>query len=153
MANIGTPLLQDLARAADSDDIRDQLSVLFTREVADDTEKMKNYSQLSGELRNGVRMMDIYIRELRTSHMFDEVVESIQILKQMQLDDMDKASRLLLIAREALVALIPAGCRKLSKNSDVEMLLLVCCQNSYIYQTVGLFHFPESVEIDWWLHN
>ncbi|GJT77617.1 hypothetical protein Tco_1044342 [Tanacetum coccineum] len=100
MANTGTLLLQDLARAADSDDIRDQLSVLFTREVADDTEKMENYRQLSGDLRNGVRMRDKYIRELRTSYMFDEVVESIQILKQIQLDDMEKASRLLLMARE-----------------------------------------------------
>ncbi|GKC17411.1 hypothetical protein Tco_1014193 [Tanacetum coccineum] len=100
MANTGTPLLQKLARAADSDDIRDQLSLLFTREVAEDTEKMEDYRRLSGELRNGVRMRDRYIRELRTSHMSDEVVESIQILKRVQLDDMEKAYRLLLMARE-----------------------------------------------------
>ncbi|GJV66822.1 hypothetical protein Tco_1482331 [Tanacetum coccineum] len=61
---------------------------------------MKNHRRLSGELRNGVRMRDIYIRELRTSHMSDEVIDSIQILKRMQLDDMEKASRLLLMARE-----------------------------------------------------
>ncbi|GKD24211.1 hypothetical protein Tco_1230425 [Tanacetum coccineum] len=100
MANTGTPLLQELARAADSDDIRDQLLVLFTREVAEDTEKMENYRQLSNQLRNDVRMRDKYIRELRTSNMSDEVVESIEILKWVQLDDMEKASRLLLMARE-----------------------------------------------------
>nr|GEV71919.1 hypothetical protein [Tanacetum cinerariifolium] len=85
IASTGTSLLQELARAIDYDDIRDQLSVLFTKET--------------------------------------------------------------------LVALIPAGCRKLSGNSDVEMLLLVCCQNSSIYQTAGLFHFLEFVDTDWWLHN
>ncbi|GJY36479.1 hypothetical protein Tco_0421857 [Tanacetum coccineum] len=100
IANTSTPLLQELARAADSDDIRDRLLVLLTREVADDTEKMENYRQLSGQLRNGVRMRDIYIRELWTSDMSDEVVKSIEILKRMQLDDMEKTSRLLLMARE-----------------------------------------------------
>ncbi|GKB08777.1 hypothetical protein Tco_0837089 [Tanacetum coccineum] len=72
MANTGTSLLQELARAADSDDIMDQLLVLFTREVVEDTEKMENYRQLI----------------------------CIEILKRVQLDDMEKASRLLLMARE-----------------------------------------------------
>nr|GEZ15157.1 hypothetical protein [Tanacetum cinerariifolium] len=90
MANVGTSLLQELARAAGSDDIRDQLVLLFSREVAEETEKMKNYHQLSGQLRNGVRMRDRYIRELRTSAMSDEVLESIEILKWVQLDDMEK---------------------------------------------------------------
>nr|GEZ98885.1 hypothetical protein [Tanacetum cinerariifolium] len=100
MANTDTPLLQELARTAESDDIRDQVLVLFTREVAEDTKKMENYRELSGQLRNGVRMRDRYIRELRTSDMSDEVVDSIEILKRVQLDDIEKASRLLLMARE-----------------------------------------------------
>ncbi|GJY74506.1 hypothetical protein Tco_0478937 [Tanacetum coccineum] len=131
MANTGTSLFQELSRAADSDDIKDQLLVLFTKEVAEDKEKMENYRQLSGQLRNDVKMRDRYIRELRTSDMSDEVVESIEIIKQVQLDDMEKASSFLLMAREiqskvfekkhfhckakrleALVALIPAGYRK-----------------------------------------
>nr|GEZ35769.1 hypothetical protein [Tanacetum cinerariifolium] len=69
MANTGTSLLQELALVADYDDIRDQIVVLFSMEVVEDTEKMKNYRQLSGQLRNG-------------------------------LDDMEKASHLLLMARE-----------------------------------------------------
>nr|GEU90280.1 hypothetical protein [Tanacetum cinerariifolium] len=80
--------------------LRDQLLLLFTREVAEDTEKMENYLWLSSELRNGVRMRDRHIRKLQTSHMSDEVVKSIEILKRVQLDDMEKASRLLLMARE-----------------------------------------------------
>nr|GEU97726.1 hypothetical protein [Tanacetum cinerariifolium] len=100
MANTCTSLLQELARAADSDDIRDQLLVLFTREVAEDIDKMENYRQLSGQLRNGVRMRDRYIRELQTSDISDEVVESTEILKRVQLDDMEKASYFLLMARE-----------------------------------------------------
>nr|GEX69434.1 hypothetical protein [Tanacetum cinerariifolium] len=93
-------LLQELARATEFDDIRDQLLVLFTREVVEDTEKIENYRELSGQLRNSVRMRDRYIGELRTSDMSDEVVDSIEILKRVQLDDMEKASRLLLMARE-----------------------------------------------------
>ncbi|GJY30175.1 hypothetical protein Tco_0413670 [Tanacetum coccineum] len=100
MANTGTPLLQELARTADSDDIKELLLVLFTKEVTEDTKKMENYRELSGELRNDVRMRDKYIRELQTSHMSDEVIESIEILKRVQLDDMEKASRLLLMLRE-----------------------------------------------------
>nr|GEW58852.1 hypothetical protein [Tanacetum cinerariifolium] len=100
MANIGTPLFQELARVADSDDIKDQLVVLFSREVAKDTEKMENYRQLSGQLRNSVRMRDRYTRELRTSGMYNEVLENIEIVKRVQLDDMEKASHLLLMARE-----------------------------------------------------
>nr|GEX56394.1 hypothetical protein [Tanacetum cinerariifolium] len=61
---------------------------------------MENYRELSRQLRNDVRMRDIYINKLRTSDMSDEVVDSIEILKRVQLDDMEKASRLLLMARE-----------------------------------------------------
>nr|GEU62522.1 hypothetical protein [Tanacetum cinerariifolium] len=100
MANTGTPLLQELARTTESDDIRDQLLVLFTREVFEDTEKMENYHELSGQVRNGVWIRDRYIKELQTSDMSDEVVDSIEILKRVQLDDMEKASYLLLMARE-----------------------------------------------------
>ncbi|GKC27443.1 hypothetical protein Tco_1034737 [Tanacetum coccineum] len=78
MANTGTSLLQEIARTADSDDIKELLLVLFTKEVTEDTEKMENYRRLSGELRN----------------------DSIEILKRVQLDDMEKASRLLLMLRE-----------------------------------------------------
>ncbi|GJR01100.1 hypothetical protein Tco_0524084 [Tanacetum coccineum] len=70
------------------------------REVAKDLEKMEDYRRLSNELRNDVRMGDKYISELQIFHMSDEVVESIKILRRMQLDDMEKASRLLLMARE-----------------------------------------------------
>ncbi|GJZ68569.1 hypothetical protein Tco_0631809 [Tanacetum coccineum] len=69
MANIGRPLFHELSRAADSHDIRDQLSVLFRREVTKDLVKMEDYFKLSDELRIGV-------------------------------DDMEKASRLALMARE-----------------------------------------------------
>nr|GEU70814.1 hypothetical protein [Tanacetum cinerariifolium] len=100
MANTDTPLHQELACATNSDDIRDQLLVLFTKEVAEDTEKRENYRQLYGQLRNGVRMRDRYIRELQTSDMSDEVVESIEIIKRVRVDDMEKVSHLLLMARE-----------------------------------------------------
>ncbi|GJT84156.1 hypothetical protein Tco_1058498 [Tanacetum coccineum] len=100
MANIGRPLLQELSHAADSHGIRDQLSVLFRREVAKDLVKMEDYFKLSNELRIGVEMRDSYISELQISDTSKEVLESIEILRLMQVDNMEKASRLSLMARE-----------------------------------------------------
>ncbi|GJU53538.1 hypothetical protein Tco_1227252 [Tanacetum coccineum] len=100
MADTQTPLLQELSRAADSHDIRDQLSVLFLREVAEISEKMHEYRRLSSELRLGVKMRAGYINELEMSNNSNEVVDSIEIMRRMQVDDIKKASRLLLMARE-----------------------------------------------------
>ncbi|GKG50655.1 hypothetical protein Tco_0538779, partial [Tanacetum coccineum] len=100
MTNTGRQLFQELSRTADSHGIRDQLSVLFRREVAEDLEKMENYHRLSNNLRNSVRIRDRYISDLQIFHMSDEVVESIEILRRMQLDDIEKASHLLLMAKE-----------------------------------------------------
>ncbi|GJV72279.1 hypothetical protein Tco_1492274, partial [Tanacetum coccineum] len=78
------PLLRELAGAADSTDIRDQLSVLFKREANEDFEKMHDYLRLSDELRENVRMRDAYIKEFQRLQMYDssdEVIESIEILK------------------------------------------------------------------------
>ncbi|GJU84392.1 hypothetical protein Tco_1291938 [Tanacetum coccineum] len=70
MSNTQSPLLQELACAADSHNIKDQL--------------------MRGE----------YINELQTSNDSNEVADSIEILKRMQVDDIQMASRLMLTARE-----------------------------------------------------
>nr|GEX38417.1 hypothetical protein CTI12_AA187700 [Tanacetum cinerariifolium] len=57
-------VMEDLACAANSNDIRDQLSVLFKREVDEAYEKMHDYCILSDELEEGVRKRDAYIEEL-----------------------------------------------------------------------------------------
>nr|GEX06195.1 hypothetical protein [Tanacetum cinerariifolium] len=93
----------ELARAANSNDIRDQLSVLFMREVNDQFEKMHDYCILSDELREDVRKRDAYIEDLQMFQMFDssdEVRKSVEMMKGMQVDDMQKTSRLLLMAEE-----------------------------------------------------
>ncbi|GJR00758.1 hypothetical protein Tco_0523742 [Tanacetum coccineum] len=76
MADIHTPLLQELSHAADSHDTNDQLSVLFRREVDEDSQKVQEYRRLSGELRETVRMMDLYINELQMSNICDEILGS-----------------------------------------------------------------------------
>ncbi|GJT07434.1 hypothetical protein Tco_0841896 [Tanacetum coccineum] len=101
MANTNMSLFRELARATDSRDIRDQLLVLFRREAAEDSKKMYDYRRLSSELRQVVKIRDGYINELEMRDSCDEVVEAIKIMRRMQLDDMEKASRLLLMAREA----------------------------------------------------
>nr|GFB00256.1 hypothetical protein [Tanacetum cinerariifolium] len=101
--NCGMPMLHELAGATHSIDIKDQLSVLFRREVKEESQKMHDYHRLSDELRESVRMRDAYIEEFQRLQMYgcsDEVTESIEILKSMQVDDMEKASRLILMARD-----------------------------------------------------
>ncbi|GJR77270.1 hypothetical protein Tco_0089635 [Tanacetum coccineum] len=61
---------------------------------------MEDYFKLSDELRIGVERRDGYISELQISDMSKEVLESIEILRLMQVDDIEKASRLALMARE-----------------------------------------------------
>ncbi|GKB38572.1 hypothetical protein Tco_0883514 [Tanacetum coccineum] len=85
-------LLQELSHDADSHDTKDQSSVLFRREVAEDSEKVYEYRRLSDDIREAVRMRDGYINELTMSDSSDEVLESIEIMRRMQLDDMKKAS-------------------------------------------------------------
>ncbi|GKC63429.1 hypothetical protein Tco_1096027 [Tanacetum coccineum] len=69
----GMPLPRELADATGSTDVKDQLR------------------------------RDAYIEEFQRLEMYnssDEVIETIEILKGMQVDDMEKASRLILMARE-----------------------------------------------------
>nr|GEU96222.1 hypothetical protein [Tanacetum cinerariifolium] len=61
---------------------------------------MQNYYRLSNELREAVRMRDGYINELQISNNSNEVSDSIEIMRRMQFDDIEAASRLMLMARE-----------------------------------------------------
>ncbi|GKF35774.1 hypothetical protein Tco_0112532, partial [Tanacetum coccineum] len=57
-------LIKELARAADSDLTKDQLIVLLEREIAEDVDKIMDFSRLFSELRASVRKRDGYIAEL-----------------------------------------------------------------------------------------
>ncbi|GJS36002.1 hypothetical protein Tco_0534384 [Tanacetum coccineum] len=72
-----TSLLQELSRVADSYDIRDQLSVLFQREVVEDSQRMHDYRRLSDELTDGVKMRDEYMNELRMLVNCEEILERV----------------------------------------------------------------------------
>ncbi|GJU16750.1 hypothetical protein Tco_1144716 [Tanacetum coccineum] len=92
-----------ISYVAGSTDVKDQLSVFFRREVNEESQKMHDYRRLSDDLRENVRRRDAYIEEFKRLEMYnssDEVIETIEILKGMQVDDMEKASRLILMARE-----------------------------------------------------
>nr|GFA45750.1 hypothetical protein [Tanacetum cinerariifolium] len=56
--------------------------------------------RLSSELRKAVRMRDGYTCELQMSDSSNKVAESIEIMRGLHLDDMEKAFRLQLMARE-----------------------------------------------------
>ncbi|GJX80186.1 hypothetical protein Tco_0328335 [Tanacetum coccineum] len=116
-SNAQSPLLQELARAADSHNIKDKLLVLFEREVIEDRQNMQNYYRLSNKLNEAVRMRDGYINELQTSNDSNEVADSIKILKRMQIDDIQMASRLMVTAGEMQTKVI-------EKNNFIMLLKL-----------------------------
>ncbi|GJW09055.1 hypothetical protein Tco_1571478 [Tanacetum coccineum] len=61
---------------------------------------MHDYRRLSDELTKGVKMGDEYMNELRMLVNHEEILESIEIMRHMQVDDMEKASRLMAMSRE-----------------------------------------------------
>ncbi|GJV62595.1 hypothetical protein Tco_1473423 [Tanacetum coccineum] len=97
------PLLEELVHVADSDVTKDQLIVLFEREVTEDAEKIMEFLRFSSELRVAVRRRDGYIAELRVYRSCDDTLGTIEMLSRMQLDDMEKDARLLLMARETRI--------------------------------------------------
>ncbi|GKC72509.1 hypothetical protein Tco_1118392, partial [Tanacetum coccineum] len=72
-----------LSRAADLHATNDQLLVLFRRKVAEDSHKVQEFRRLSSELREVVRMRDRYINELKLSKSYDEILESVEIMRCM----------------------------------------------------------------------
>ncbi|GJU73234.1 hypothetical protein Tco_1264639 [Tanacetum coccineum] len=100
MSDTQLPLFQELARVADSRDLKDQLSVIFRREVFEDSKKMRDYYRLSNEITEAVRMRDEYMKEIQIIPRSDAVGESIEIMRRMQVDDTKAASRLMLMATE-----------------------------------------------------
>ncbi|GJT45803.1 hypothetical protein Tco_0954518 [Tanacetum coccineum] len=91
---------EELVSAAGSDATKDQLVVLFEREVAESLGKIEEYRRLCIELRANIRLRNDYICELQLYRSCDDVIGSIAMLRRMQLDDADNASRLLSLARE-----------------------------------------------------
>ncbi|GJU12455.1 putative ribonuclease H-like domain-containing protein [Tanacetum coccineum] len=77
-------LLEELARAAESDVTKDQLIVLFEREVAEDVEKVRDFRRLSTQLREVVRRSDGYVAELRALRSCDDDLGTIKMLSRMK---------------------------------------------------------------------
>ncbi|GJZ19660.1 hypothetical protein Tco_0556250 [Tanacetum coccineum] len=94
------PLILELARAAGSDVTKDQLVVLFEREIAESVGKIKEFRRLCIELRANIRLRNDYIFELRLYRSCDDILGSIAMLHTMQLDDTENVGRLLSMARE-----------------------------------------------------
>ncbi|GJY22628.1 hypothetical protein Tco_0396286 [Tanacetum coccineum] len=91
------PLFKELSRAADSHVTKDQLIVMLQREVVEDVGKVTEFHRLSSEMREAVRRRDGYISKLKMSRSCDDALRTIEMLRRMQLDDMEKASYLLLM--------------------------------------------------------
>ncbi|GKB64971.1 hypothetical protein Tco_0921157 [Tanacetum coccineum] len=75
----------------------------ITYSVDEDAAKIMDFRRLSKELRAVVRKRDGYIAELRVYRSCDDTLGTIEMLSRMQLDDMEKDARLLLMARETQI--------------------------------------------------
>ncbi|GKB85366.1 hypothetical protein Tco_0957638 [Tanacetum coccineum] len=94
------PLIQELAYATGSDVTKDQLVVLFEREVAESVGKIKEYRRLCIELRANIRLRNGYISEFMLYRSCDDTLGSIAMLRTMQSDDTENVARLLSLVRE-----------------------------------------------------
>ncbi|GKB16914.1 retrotransposon protein, putative, ty1-copia subclass [Tanacetum coccineum] len=77
---------------------------LFRRKVAEDSHKVQEFRRLSSELREVVRMRDRYINELKLSKSYDEILESVEIMRRMfyLLSDTDTRRRTLPVSTRML---------------------------------------------------
>nr|GFA13571.1 hypothetical protein [Tanacetum cinerariifolium] len=87
------PLLEKLGRATDSNVMKDQLIILFERELAEDAEKITEFCRLFSNLRTFVKRRDGYIVELRLYKSCDDTLGTIEMFRRMQLDNMEKVKR------------------------------------------------------------
>nr|GEW00984.1 hypothetical protein [Tanacetum cinerariifolium] len=80
--------------------VKDQLVVLFVREVVEDVRKIRDFHRLCIELRVNIRLRNDYISKLRLYRSCDDVLGSIEMLRHIYSDDKEKDARLLSMARE-----------------------------------------------------
>ncbi|GJX35012.1 hypothetical protein Tco_0246569 [Tanacetum coccineum] len=81
MSNAQSPLLQELARAADSHNIKDQLLVLLEREVIKDRQNMQNYYRLSNKLNEAINDIQMVSRLMVTAGEMQTKIDDIQLLR------------------------------------------------------------------------
>nr|GFA35349.1 hypothetical protein [Tanacetum cinerariifolium] len=72
-------------------------------EVTEDAGKIRDFRRLSSKLGKAVRRRDGYVVELRASRSCDDPIGNIKMLSHMQLNDMEKAARLLLMVRDTQI--------------------------------------------------
>ncbi|GKA82778.1 hypothetical protein Tco_0789526 [Tanacetum coccineum] len=71
--------------------------------LRDDIATQIMQARLSSELGEAVRRRDGYVAELRASRSCDDALKTIKMLSHMQLDDMEKAARLLLMVSDTQI--------------------------------------------------
>ncbi|GJX83955.1 hypothetical protein Tco_0333436 [Tanacetum coccineum] len=145
MSNTQLPLLEELARVADSRDIKDQLSVIFRTEVFQDSQKMRDYYRLSNEITEAVRMRDEYMKELQMLPKSEAVCESVAIMRRMQVDDMQVASRLMLMATEMQMKFLSVGGRVSHRQQPFDSVVVQCGENRRNHVTTARGRFQMSL--------
>ncbi|GKF24760.1 hypothetical protein Tco_0077082 [Tanacetum coccineum] len=82
---------------------KDRLLVWFNQEVLEDVAKVGEYRTLSRGLRDAVRKKHERIGELKALGSCEDDIETVRFLESMQLEDMKKGTRLLLMMKETQI--------------------------------------------------
>ncbi|GKA42123.1 hypothetical protein Tco_0734783 [Tanacetum coccineum] len=94
---------------------------------------MHDYRRLSDELTEGVNMRDEYMNELWMLVNYDEILDNIEIMRRMQVNDMEKASCLMVMAREIQIKVHEKNRFILKlRGGEVEIMIgkgRCCCAN------------------------
>ncbi|GKD77259.1 hypothetical protein Tco_1339880 [Tanacetum coccineum] len=141
------PLFEELSRAADSHVTKDQLIAMLQREVVEDAGKVTEFHRLSSETREAVRRRDGYISKLKMSRSCDDALRTIEMLRHMQLDDMEKASCLLLMMMKTQLK-AHENTRFIAKMRG---LVVLVCRFSLLYVTVDVWLLREAVKTSDWV--
>ncbi|GJY90969.1 hypothetical protein Tco_0506165 [Tanacetum coccineum] len=103
MANVPDLSLEDVGYEFSPWVDNDRLLVLFNREVLADFVRVGEYRTLSHGLRDAVRRRHEHIGELKALGSCEDDVESVRFFEHMQLEDMEKGTRLLLMMKETQI--------------------------------------------------
>ncbi|GKB31619.1 hypothetical protein Tco_0871020 [Tanacetum coccineum] len=73
---------------------------LIEREVTKDVRVLREFRRFPGELRASIEGMEGYVCELKVLKSCVDVIEAVKVLEHTQLDETEKATRLMLMVKE-----------------------------------------------------
>ncbi|GJR79395.1 hypothetical protein Tco_0150180 [Tanacetum coccineum] len=100
MANFPNSSLEEVVHESFQLVDKDRLLVLFNQEVSEDVARVREYKAKACRLKVAIRRREEYIGELKALGDCEDVVETVRFMEQIQLYDVEKYTRSLLMMKE-----------------------------------------------------